>query len=313
MQFQPHNLSEIVSNLSKMLKRIIGEHIQLQYQCESGLPLVNADDGMIEQVLVNLAVNARDAMPHGGQLVVSTAVAQLDSLQARNHEEARPGRFVTLRVADTGSGIAAEHLPHIFEPFFTTKAVGQGTGLGLATVYGIVKQHQGWIDVSTKVGKGTVFTLFLPIVEATVRVPVQLEDSCDQPPRGTERILLVEDEDAVRLLSRRLLEKFGYTVYEAASGRSALTMCRAQSLQFDLLLTDVIMPEGVSGRDLAEELRADNPRLKVILMSGYSGDILGHDTQFVRRTNSRFIAKPCSPQLLLDTIREYLDERGPDA
>jgi len=307
MQSQPLNLSDVVSNMSKMLKRIIGEHIQLQCQCESGLALVQADAGMIEQVLVNLVVNARDAMPRGGQLVISTGALELDAIQARNHEEARPGRFITLRVADSGTGIATEHLPHIFEPFFTTKDVGKGTGLGLATVYGIVKQHQGWIEVSTKLGQGSVFTLFLPAIEAHSAAPAEVKD-LSKPPGGKERILLVEDEDSVRLLTRRLLEKFGYTVHEAASGRAALEMCNSGSLQLDLLLTDIIMPEGVTGRELAEQLRAVNPKLKVIFTSGYSGDVLGHDTEFVRQTNSRFVAKPCSPKLLLETIRQYLDQ-----
>jgi signal transduction histidine kinase/FixJ family two-component response regulator len=310
MQSQPLNLSEVVSNMSKMLKRIIGEHIQLQCLCEPGLPMVLADAGMLEQVLVNLVVNARDAMPRGGQLVISISVVELDSVQARNHEEARAGRFITLRVADTGTGIASEHLPHIFEPFFTTKDVGKGTGLGLATVYGIVKQHQGWIDVSTKLGHGSMFTLFLPANEAHPALHAETKGP-SKPAGGKETILLVEDEDSVRLLTRRLLEKFGYTVHEATSGRAALDVWRSRSLQLDLLLTDIIMPEGVTGRELAEQLRAGNPRLKVVFTSGYSGDVLGHDTEFVRQTNSRFVAKPCSPQLLLETIRQYLDAPVP--
>jgi signal transduction histidine kinase/DNA-binding NtrC family response regulator len=306
MQSQPLNLGEVVTNMSKMLRRIIGEHVELQCKCETVLPCVLADAGMLEQVLVNLVINARDAMPRGGQLVISTGLAELDAIQARCNEEARPGRFVTLCVADAGTGIAAEHLPHIFEPFFTTKDVGKGTGLGLATVYGIVKQHQGWIDVATQIDAGSTFTLFLPAIEA--KAPVcEAGDVSSKPSGGKERILLVEDEDSVRLLTRRLLEKFGYVVYEAASGRAALEMCRSQSLQIDLLLTDIIMPEGVTGRELAEQLRAENPKLKVIFTSGYSGDVLGHDTEFVRQTNSRFVAKPCSPKLLLQTIRRYLD------
>jgi two-component system cell cycle sensor histidine kinase/response regulator CckA len=306
MQSQPLNLSEVVSNMSKMLKRIIGEHIQLQCLCEPGLPMVLADAGMLEQVLVNLVVNARDAMPRGGQLVIGTGLVLLDPIQARHHDEARPGRFITLTVADKGTGIAPEHLPHIFEPFFTTKEVGKGTGLGLATVYGIVKQHQGWIDVSTKIGHGTRFTLFLPAIEAQA-APARENKDTPKPAGGKETILLVEDEDSVRLLTRRLLEKFGYTVHEASSGRSALELCRSRSPQIDLLLTDIIMPGGITGRELAEQLREANPKLKVIFTSGYSGDVLGHATEFVRQINSRFVAKPCSPQLLLETIRQYLD------
>lgn len=306
MQAQPLNLSEVVSNMSKMLKRIIGEHIQLQCQCESGLPLVLADAGMLEQVLVNLVVNARDAMPRGGELMISTASVHLDAIQARHHDEARAGRFATLAVTDGGTGIAAEHLPHIFEPFFTTKDVGKGTGLGLATVYGIVKQHQGWIDVSTRPGYGSKFTLFLPASEAEAALSREIKDA-SKPAGGKETILLVEDEDSVRLLTRRLLETFGYTVHEAASGRAALEGWLSRSRQIDLLLTDIIMPEGVTGRELAEQLRTGNPQLKVIFTSGYSGDVLGQDTEFVRQSNSRFLAKPCSPKLLLETVRRYLD------
>jgi CheY-like chemotaxis protein len=182
----------------------------------------------------------------------------------------------------------------------------------LATVYGIVKQHQGWIDVSTQLGSGSTFRLFLPAIEAPTPRHARTEAPSKQP-GGNERILLVEDDDSVRLLTRRLLEKFGYTVHESASGRAALELCRSQSLQIDLLLTDIIMPEGVTGRELAIQLRADNLGLKVIFISGYSGDVLGHDTEFVRQTNSRFVAKPCSPTLLLQVIRQYLDDPTPPA
>ena len=310
MQSRPLNLSEVVTNLSKMLRRIIGEHIRLECRCESSLPSVQGDAGMLEQVLINLVVNSRDAMPRGGTLAITTGVAELDSLSARLHDDGRPGRFVTLSVADSGSGIAAEHLPHIFEPFFTTKDVGKGTGLGLATAYGIIKQHRGWIEVSTKLGAGTTFQLFVPAIETAATVQVQA-DTPSTPVGGKERILLVEDEDAVRVMTRRVLEQFGYTVYEANSGRAALDLCRARACTVDLLLTDVIMPEGVTGRELAEQLRYDNPRLKVVFTSGYSGDILGNDTEFVRQTNSRFLSKPCTPQVLLQTIRDYLDAPAP--
>ena len=306
MQSQPLNLSEVVSNMSKMLKRIIGEHIQLQCCCGSGLPQTEADAGMLEQVLVNLVVNARDAMPRGGQLIIRTGAKVFGPQDTRSHEEARPGQFVTLEVSDTGTGIAPEHLPHIFEPFFTTKDIGKGTGLGLATVYGILKQHQGWIEVATQVGLGSTFTIFLPAIQDSVpQTPAAFEAA--YLPGGHETILLVEDEESVRSLTRRLLEKFGYTVHEASSGRAALELCRGGSVRFDLLLTDIIMPGGVSGRDLAAQLRDANPALKVIFISGYSGEALGHETEFVRQTQSRFLSKPCSPQLLLQTMRQSLD------
>ncbi|HZR18132.1 MAG TPA: response regulator [Verrucomicrobiae bacterium] len=306
MQSQPLNLNDTVKSTSKMLRRIIGEHIELHCRCDPALPLVQADSGMLEQALMNLAVNARDAMPRGGQLTILTEAIELDSAQARLHDEGRPGRFVTVTVTDSGTGISSEHLPHIFEPFFTTKEVGKGTGLGLATVYGIIKQHQGWVEVSTAVGEGSNFKLFLPALVEGVSSPGKAQKPA-QPRGGTETILLVEDEDAVRLLTRRFLVKFGYHVHEAASGQAALELCRTLSFKIDLLLTDIIMPGGMTGRELAEQLRRANSGLKVIFTSGYSGDVLGQDTEFVRQTDSRFLAKPCPPEVLLQTIREYLD------
>lgn len=306
MQSQSLHVGELVSNLSKMLRRLIGEHIQLRCNCQPGLPLVQADPGMLEQVLVNLAVNSRDAMPSGGQLLISSAAVTLDAAQAHCYEEGRSGEFVTLSVTDSGSGIAPEHLPRIFEPFFTTKDVGKGTGLGLATVYGIVKQHRGWIDVSTKLAAGSTFTVFLPALPAPLPATDCPEKSV-RPHGGTETILIVEDEEQVRQLTRKLLKTFGYTVHDAASGQAALELCRSTAPAIDLLLTDIIMPGGVTGRQLAEQLRLSNPRLKVIFTSGYSDDLLGHDTELVHQTNSRFLAKPCPPQRLLQTVREYLD------
>jgi nitrogen-specific signal transduction histidine kinase/ActR/RegA family two-component response regulator len=306
MQSHPLNLSEVVSSTSKMLRRIIGEHIQLQCSFSPNLPLVQADAGMLEQALINLAVNARDAMSRGGQLSISTGCVELNDATAREHEEGRAGRFVTLTVADTGTGIALADLPHIFEPFFTTKEIGKGTGLGLATVYGVVKQHQGWIEVSTSVGAGSCFTLFLPALASAISEANRNENS-HLPRRGTEHVLLVEDEEAVRSLTKRLLVNFGYTIHEAASGKAALELYHTSRPKVDLLLTDIIMPGGVTGRELAEELRRENPEIKVIFTSGYSGDVLGNDTEFVRQTNSRFLEKPCPPQKLLETIREYLD------
>ncbi|HTL18651.1 MAG TPA: response regulator, partial [Patescibacteria group bacterium] len=302
MLSQPLHLGELVTNLSKMLRRLIGEHIQLQCECEASLPFVQADAGMLEQVLVNLAINSRDAMPNGGRLLIATRAIEFDAVQAHEHEEGRIGKFVTLSVVDTGTGIAPEHLPHIFEPFFTTKEVGKGTGLGLATAYGIIKQHQGWMEVSTKVEKGSTFTIYLPAL-AALASPKGTEQNPAKPIGGKETILLVEDEQAVRLLTQRLLKNFGYTVFEAASGQAALDLCASLKLKIDLVLTDIIMPGGINGRDLAERLRSKNPHLKVIFTSGYSGEVLGHETEFVRQTNSRFLAKPCPPHLLLETIR----------
>jgi two-component system cell cycle sensor histidine kinase/response regulator CckA len=305
---QPLNLNEVIANLNKMLQRLIREDIELRSDCAAGLPFVQADAGMLEQVLVNLIVNARDAMPSGGKLLITTETVHLDAAYAQLHPEARPGEFVALSVRDNGSGIAPEHLPRIFEPFFTTKEIGKGTGLGLATVYGIVKQHQGWVEVTSQVGTGTTFRVLLPTINAPVPAPA--EARTDSGLRGgTETILLVEDEETVRVAMRRLLERFGYRISEAASGPEALQKWRANEGSFDLLLTDVVMPNGVNGRELAEGLRTERPGLKVIFMSGYNGEALGKDTTYLRRTKSRLVQKPCSCQDLVQVVRQCLDEK----
>jgi PAS domain S-box-containing protein len=306
MQAQPLNLNDVIGNFTKMLKRIIGEDIQLQCNYAARLPLVRADAAMLEQVLVNLVINARDAMPRGGQLVVATELVTLDAASLKLHPEARLGDFVTLSVRDTGAGIAPEHLPHVFEPFFTTKEVGKGTGLGLATVYGIAKQHGGWVEVASTLGAGATFKLFLQVFAAAAPAPAPAPAQ-PNPGRGTETVLLVEDDEAVRSLTRRLLESFGYQVHEAASGVRALEVWRAQAEHIDLLLTDMVMPEGVNGRELAEQLLAQRSRLKVVFMTGYSPNVAGKDTQFLRRQGSAFLQKPCHWRDLLQTIRRLLD------
>jgi CheY-like chemotaxis protein len=260
-------------------------------------------------VLVNLAVNARDAMPKGGQLLIITEAARLDAAYAKAHPEARAGDFVSLRMTDTGTGIAPEHLPHIFEPFFTTKDVGKGTGLGLATVYGIVQQHQGWIEVSSRPGGGSTFRVFLPAIAISFVAGPETEPVVTKPPGGSETILLVEDEEAVRSLTGRLIKQFGYHVHEAASGPQALELWRAHKEQIALVLTDMIMPQRMSGRELVEQLLAERPALKVIFMSGYSGEAVGEDTAFLRRTRTRFLQKPCDSHTLPRTVRESLDEK----
>jgi CheY-like chemotaxis protein len=308
MQSQRLDLNEVIANLTKMLTRIIAEHIRLECHYAARLPLVQADAGMMEQVLLNLVVNARDAMPAGGQLYVVTEKASLDEAHVRVNPEARAGEFVCLTVRDTGSGIAAEHLPRIFEPFFTTKEVGKGTGLGLATVYGIVKQHQGWVEVSSYAGAGTTFKVFLPATVAsatTAEAQATEVELCG----GTETILLVEDDEAVRRITRRVLENLGYRIYEAASAREALVTWEEHSEEIALLLSDVVMPEGVSGRDLTDRLREQRPGLKVILMSGYSPEMAGREIEFFRATGTHFLQKPCPARLLGNTVRKCLDER----
>jgi PAS domain-containing protein len=217
MQSQPFDLNKIILNLNKMLERIIGEDIDLQCHFTAGLPRVQADIGMIEQVLVNLVVNARDAMPDGGQLVITTKSLTFNVPEDFSHSEGRPGAFVCLEVKDAGAGISPENLSRIFEPFFTTKDVGKGTGLGLATVYGIVKQHGGWIDVSSQVGAGSTFRIFLPALEGAGRASIEQTPQAGLP-CGKETVLRVEEEASVRSVTRRLLERSGYHVLEAGSG-----------------------------------------------------------------------------------------------
>lgn len=308
LQSRPLNLNVVIENLTKLLKRIIGEDIQLQCTCADWLPFVQADTSMMEQVLVNLVVNARDAMPRGGQLRILTEKTDVDEKHARTHPESRSGEFVCMAVSDTGTGIAPEHLPRIFEPYFTTKEPGKGTGLGLATVYGIITQHQGWVEVSSAVGVGSTFKIFLPVIALSATVGAK-ETAEPKPRGGTETILIVEDDEAVRKVSRRLLEGFGYRIQEAASGPEAFEMCRDRLGEIDLLLTDVIMPQGVTGLELAERLRAQKPALKVLFMSGYSRDQAGNDTAFIRQTKGHFLQKTSSPREFLNTVRLCLDEK----
>jgi CheY-like chemotaxis protein len=306
MQSRPLVLDNVIADLTKMLKRIIGEHIDLQCRYAAQLPFVQADAGMIEQVLLNLAVNARDAMPRGGHVLITTDTARFDAAYARTHPEASVGEFVCLTVSDTGTGIAPEHLPRIFEPFFTTKELGKGTGLGLATVYGIVKQHQGWIEVASQPGAGATFKILLPAIPTPAWTAATAPIETDLP-GGAETILLVEDDYAVRLTTRRVLESRGYKIYEATAAGEALDLWRGHVEEIALLLTDIVMPQGVTGRDLAEQLRAQRPALKVIFMSGYSADVIGKDTDFFRRTQSSFLQKPCSARALLEAVRRSLD------
>jgi two-component system, cell cycle sensor histidine kinase and response regulator CckA len=305
VQFQPLNLNQVINNFTKMLNRVIGGQIALQCCYAKDLPLVDADAGMIEQILINLIVNARDAMPQGGSIVITTEAVNIGAAYLETHPEAQPGEFVCITVADTGTGIYPEYLPRIFEPFFTTKEAGKGTGLGLATVYGIVKQHQGWVEVSSQLGGGTTFKIFLPagVSEAAISSMPQIKA---KPSGGHEKILLVEDDADVRMVARDVLEGSGYQVWEASDGLEALNIWKTRASQIDLLLTDIIMPGGLNGRELADRLRRERPGLKVILMSGYSPERLGKI-----QTHSRLLQKPFSLENLTETVRTCLDAARP--
>ena len=304
--FQPRqvNLNTIVQQVTSMLRRVLGEDLNLATNLIPKLPEVQGDTGMIEQALVNLTVNARDAMPKGGRLAISTSSRFVAAEEAARHVRVAPGPFVCLEVADSGSGIAPENLPHIFDPFFTTKEVGRGTGLGLATLYGIVEQHHGWVDVESEPGRGTTFRIFFPAVAEAQALPA-LETAAPPPRGGDETILVVEDELPVRDFVARLLAGSGYRVLTAATGTEALDVWRENREQIDLLFTDMIMPDGFSGADLARQLRHEDAGLKIIYTSGYSMDFMGRKVSLLPRVN--FLQKPYPPQELIRTVRENLD------
>jgi PAS domain S-box-containing protein len=304
---QPVNLdlNEVIMNFAKMLQRIIGEDVRLQLNLNSTPLVTHADSGMLEQVLMNLAVNARDAMKGGGLLGIETTAVTVEAGGERPDPEASPGAYVAFSVRDTGGGIPPDVLPRIFEPFFTTKEAGKGTGLGLATVFGIVKQHKGWIKVDNRPGEGVTFRVHLPASK------VSLQATPPEPGRrrhmgGTETILMVEDELAVRKSAVMVLERQGYRVIEAADGVEALRVWEEQGAAVDLVLTDMVMPEGLSGRDLSTRLQEGHPGLRVIFTSGYSVEMAGKELHLSRGEN--FIQKPFTPEQLLGIVRRSLDQ-----
>jgi PAS domain S-box-containing protein len=305
MQSQKTGLDAVLNELAKMLRRIIGEQVTLTLQHARDLPPVVCDIGMIEQLVMNLAVNARDAMPEGGDLWIETSVVTLGPEAARRWPQARAGQFVQLEVRDNGCGMSEEILPRMFEPFFTTKPLGQGTGLGLATAYGIAQQHQGWIQVDSRVNVGTTFRIFFPVC-AEAAAANAAEPMTNSQLRGAEQvILLVEDEDSLRGLARKLMERSGYQVVEASSGSEALDLWRQHREKIDLVLTDMVMPGGMTGRELALKLWSDDPALRIIFTSGYSMELGG---RMLEQERIHFLAKPYSPQQLLRMIHDTLGE-----
>jgi signal transduction histidine kinase len=304
MQPKATDLKEVVANISKMLQRLIGETITLECQSPPQLPNIRGDTGMMEQVLMNLAVNARDAMPKGGKLSISTEAVRIDEHYARRHPDARPGDFVVMQVKDTGTGMDAATMKRIFEPFFTTKEAGKGTGLGLATVYGIVKQHAGWIEVTSQPGQGTTFRIYFPADTRASEGQTQQFTPSEQLRGNGETILVVEDEPVLRDLAQLILQDCGYRVLQASSGVEALTVWQKHQGAIDLLLTDVVMPDGLSGKDLAESLIGYKPALKVIFTSGYNVDDLG--AEFVRSNQSCFLQKPYSRFTVAKAVKDCL-------
>jgi CheY-like chemotaxis protein len=289
----------VVSEITTMLDRILGKNVHMRVELSSSPLVIRADAGLLGQVLVNLALNARDAMPDGGALEISTAQM---IVAAGDDQEVPPGTYAMVRVEDSGCGIAPEHMSRLFEPFFTTKPPGKGTGLGLATMFGIVKVHHGFVRVRSALGKGTTFEILLPPTDDEVTEPtarVQIPERVAEP--GT--ILLVEDETNLRKTTRMLLEMSGYVVLEAANGIDALRLWDEHAQRIGLLFTDVTMPEGPDGRELAHALRKDRPDLKVILTSGYNSEFAGREVA----DGHRFLMKPCPVSELLDAVGHALD------
>jgi len=300
------NLNTVVEEMGRLLPRLIGEDIELLMRLSPDLGSIRADASQMEQIIMNLAVNARDAMPGGGRLRIETSNADLDDSYTAAHPIVRSGRYVLLAVTDTGTGMDPETQAHIFEPFFTTKEQGKGTGLGLATVYGVVKQSGGFIWVYSELGKGTSFKIYLPRVDQSVEDSGSPKSAAEAP-RGTETILLAEDENDVREVAREFLELGGYTVIEASNGAEALRLAAAHKGKIDLLVTDMVMP-GMTGPELATRLQENNPSLGVIYMSGYSEQAAVEAAQ--SHTLTRLLTKPFSRIAFLRMVREVLSNAG---
>jgi len=302
------DLNSVVNSMEKMLKRLIGEHISLVTVCPPGLGRVKADPGQIEQVIMNLVVNARDAMPNGGKLTIETGNIVLDESYSQEHVGSKPGRYVMLSVSDTGCGMDAETQKHIFEPFFTTKEQGKGTGLGLSTVYGVAKQNQGYIWLYSEAGIGTTIKIYLPIVEEVPDQTTVASVLLAQPAAGTETILLVEDEESVRTLVGKILRKSGYTVILCPNGEEALSRCKSHSGRIDLLLSDLVMPK-MGGPETARQVLSLKPDTKVLFMSGYTDTTKVNFRDLSSMEKIPFLPKPFTQEGLLRKVREVLDSQ----
>ncbi len=303
---QKIDLNHVASEITEMLRRLIGEDIALELALSAEPCPTEADAGMIEQVLMNLAVNARDAMPNGGKLTIATERISIDDAAMRRTAEARPGKFVCLSVRDTGTGIAPGNLQRIFEPFFTTKEIGHGTGLGLAMAFGIVKQHQGWIEFDSTVGVGTCFRILLPAATGPVEARERRPLKTSMARGGTETILVVEDEASVREFAVAVLCSQGYRVLQASSGIEALEVWKWHGPKISLLVTDLVMPDGLGGLELAAKLRAERQTLRVVLTTGYVNETIGEELR--PPAGMHFMHKPYRPQVLSRTVRDALDD-----
>lgn len=306
---RPLGLSEIVSRILPMLSRMVGEAVMLSHECPVGLPSVFADEHCVEQIIMNLVVNARDASPRGGKVHISIEPVEITEA-ARTNPDSRAGHFLKLSVADNGCGIETVHLAHLFEPFFTTKAKGKGTGLGLSTVYGIAQQHEGWVEVKSKKDEGSVFSVFLPVSHAPAVMVHDTEFSTKffKPTGGKKSIFVVEDEDALRDFITESLQQYGYDVMQASDGVEAEAVFRTANRTVDVLITDMVMPNGVSGGELASRLMAAQPGLKVIYTSGYSTELLDNADVLVEGEN--FLPKPFNLPRLISAVQRCVESES---
>jgi len=303
MQFRHVDLNDILHSAIKMLARLVGEHVQIELEATEQLPAIHADITMVEQIAMNLAVNARDALPNGGKLSIRSSVETINRGPIATDPETRNGKFVCLSFTDTGIGMDTEIISRIFEPFFTTKPAGKGTGLGLSTVFGIMRQHQGWVEVTSKPNQGTTFRVYFPATDQQAQKNTEITDTNLRS--GSETVLVAEDEDALRKMVVEVLTIQGYDVLEAASGAEALEVWEQANRPINLLLTDMVMPGGIMGRELAERLGKKSPTLKVIYTSGYSPGMAGKDSSMFAGQN--FLPKPYSIGKLAQLVRQCLD------
>ena len=305
---RPLDLNDTLKSMKPIIQGALDQRVCMRFQCDAQRPIVEADTGLLHQVIINLAVNARDAMPEGGSLLIQTDNVDIDSTKAATNPDAVVGRFVRLQVTDIGSGMSPETLARVFEPFFTTKGPGKGNGLGLATVFNIIREHHGWIEVVSEVGKGTTFRIYLPESSKPLPAPIEVdgksEDPTSTPACGqSQRVLVVEDEPVLRMAAETALTKANYRVFGAASGQEALKVWDEQEGGIDLLLTDLSMPEGMSGVQLAEQLVRRKPGLKVILTSGYAPEMVDHN---LRVQDTLFIQKPYPLSALPESVGRCL-------
>lgn len=314
VQLKSLDLTAVVRSTENMLRQLLGERYELTLDCSEKLQPILADEGNLEQILINLSLNARDAMPNGGAIRIETAAATVTSTDVARNPDARLGEFITLTVSDTGCGIDPAHLRRIFDPFFTTKEIGKGTGLGLSTIHGIVRQHQGWIEATSQVGYGSTFTIFLPVAHQTTTISVETESDAviTEPFANGEAALIVEDDPSVRELARATLERGGFRVYEAADAQIALQLWGEATRKITVVVTDMVLPSGMSGGRLAQLLQERDPDLQIIYVSGYGSETLRDDLPATLAPGVNFLAKPFDPRALLNAIKTSRERQKPD-